>query len=97
VTDYSDNEDMSYIELDQLNLPVLTAATNNFSKDNKLGEGGFGEVFKVHFLPCPYIVLPVFCFVCFLCILSLFSVSALLAPGRPIRTLASDGSVAVGS
>jgi len=25
---------------------VLRAATNNFSEENKLGEGGFGEVFK---------------------------------------------------
>ncbi|CAO2189163.1 unnamed protein product [Urochloa humidicola] len=47
-TDTSKNEDdISYdFELDPLNLSVLTAATNNFSKDNKLGEGGFGEVFK---------------------------------------------------
>ncbi|CAL4997731.1 unnamed protein product [Urochloa decumbens] len=47
-TDTSNNEDdMSYdFELDPLNLPVLTAATNNFAKENKLGEGGFGEVFK---------------------------------------------------
>ncbi|CAO2210489.1 unnamed protein product [Urochloa humidicola] len=45
--DNSDTEDdISYIELDQFNLPTLTAATNNFAKDNKLGEGGFGEVFK---------------------------------------------------
>ena len=28
---------------------MLRAATNNFSEENKLGEGGFGEVFKVHF------------------------------------------------
>ncbi|CAO2210483.1 unnamed protein product [Urochloa humidicola] len=47
-TDASNNEDdISYnFELDPLNLSVLTAATNNFAKDNKLGEGGFGEVFK---------------------------------------------------
>ncbi|CAL4997751.1 unnamed protein product [Urochloa decumbens] len=43
----SDTEDdISYIELDQFNLSMLAAATNNFAKDNKLGEGGFGEVFK---------------------------------------------------
>ncbi|CAL5007285.1 unnamed protein product [Urochloa decumbens] len=47
-TDTSNNEDdISYdFELDPLSLSVLTAATNNFAKDNKLGEGGFGEVFK---------------------------------------------------
>ncbi|KAG2577776.1 hypothetical protein PVAP13_6NG047806 [Panicum virgatum] len=39
-------EDMGYVEPEQLNLVVLKAATNNFSEENKLGEGGFGEVFK---------------------------------------------------
>ncbi|CAL4997729.1 unnamed protein product [Urochloa decumbens] len=39
-------EDIGYVELEQLNLAVLRAATNNFSEENKLGEGGFGEVFK---------------------------------------------------
>ncbi|TVT97125.1 hypothetical protein EJB05_57636, partial [Eragrostis curvula] len=34
------------IEPGQLNLMVLRAATNNFSEANKLGEGGFREVFK---------------------------------------------------
>ena len=41
-------EDMGYVEPEQLNLVVLKAATNNFSEENKLGEGGFGQVFKVH-------------------------------------------------
>lgn len=54
--DNNDSEDdISHIELDQLNLPILAAATNNFAKDNKLGEGGFGEVFKVHFLPVSFL------------------------------------------
>ncbi|KAL6842253.1 hypothetical protein ACP4OV_027901 [Aristida adscensionis] len=39
-------EGLRYVDPDQLNLPVLRAATNNFSQENKLGEGGFGEVFK---------------------------------------------------
>ena len=50
VTDNS-NSNQDDIEPEQLNLVVLRAATNNFSEQNKLGEGGFGEVFKVHFLP----------------------------------------------
>jgi len=28
-------------------LHVVAAATNNFSSENKLGEGGFGPVYKV--------------------------------------------------
>jgi hypothetical protein len=53
VTDNSNSnqDDIGYVEPEQLNLAVLRAATNNFSEQNKLGEGGFGEVFKVHFLP----------------------------------------------
>ncbi|CAO2187621.1 unnamed protein product [Urochloa humidicola] len=39
-------EDIGYVEPEQLNLAVLRAATNNFSEENKLGEGGFGEVFR---------------------------------------------------
>lgn len=31
----------------QFNFPTIQAATNNFSDDNKLGEGGFGDVYKV--------------------------------------------------
>ncbi|WVZ94350.1 hypothetical protein U9M48_040250 [Paspalum notatum var. saurae] len=41
----SKEEDSEYIE-HELNLSALRAATNNFSEENKLGEGGFGEVFK---------------------------------------------------
>ncbi|KAF8749911.1 hypothetical protein HU200_012517 [Digitaria exilis] len=40
------DDDMAYIEPEKLNLVVLRAATNNFSEENKLGEGGFGQVFK---------------------------------------------------
>ncbi|PAN34375.1 hypothetical protein PAHAL_6G088300 [Panicum hallii] len=42
----SKEEDIGYVEPEQLNLVVLRAATNNFSEENKLGRGGFGEVFK---------------------------------------------------
>lgn len=46
----SKEEDIGYVESEQLiNLVVLRAARNNFSDENKLGEGGFGEVFKVHY------------------------------------------------
>ena len=33
--------------LNYISLQVLRVATSNFSINNKLGEGGFGEVFKV--------------------------------------------------
>ncbi|TVT97130.1 hypothetical protein EJB05_57641, partial [Eragrostis curvula] len=44
--DCSNEEDIGYVDLKQLNLPFLRAATDNFSEENKLGKGGFGEVFK---------------------------------------------------
>ncbi|KAH1155595.1 hypothetical protein GLYMA_18G219600v4 [Glycine max] len=36
----------STIESLQFNLPTIVAATNNFSYENKIGKGGFGEVYK---------------------------------------------------
>ena len=32
----------------QYDFATIEAATNKFSDDNKLGEGGFGQVYKVH-------------------------------------------------
>lgn len=37
----------SYVHPEKFTLPVLRAATGNFAAENKLGAGGFGEVFKV--------------------------------------------------
>ena len=37
-------------ELPVFSLKSILAATNNFSEVNKLGEGGFGPVYKVEFL-----------------------------------------------
>lgn len=37
------------LELPLFDMHTITAATNNFSEDNKLGEGGFGLVYKVIF------------------------------------------------
>ena len=34
-------------EMHYFNLRTMQAATNNFSDANKLGEGGFGPVYKV--------------------------------------------------
>jgi hypothetical protein len=50
LTDHDDNEeDIGNVGLDQINLLLLRTATDNFSEENKLGKGGFGEVFKVQF------------------------------------------------
>ncbi|CAN0924208.1 G-type lectin S-receptor-like serine/threonine-protein kinase RKS1 [Linum grandiflorum] len=38
-----------YPELPFFSLDVIRAATNNFSSDNKLGQGGFGSVYKGKF------------------------------------------------
>lgn len=42
VTEGEDSGEMHYI-----GLTTILAATNNFSNENKLGEGGFGPVYKV--------------------------------------------------
>lgn len=36
------------MELPLLDLATIVNATNNFSTDNKLGQGGFGPVYKVN-------------------------------------------------
>jgi interleukin-1 receptor-associated kinase 1 len=42
-----DDRSTSYVHPEKFTLRVLRAATGNFAVENKLGEGGFGEVFKV--------------------------------------------------
>ena len=37
------------LELPLFSLPSITKATENFSINNKLGEGGFGPVYRVSF------------------------------------------------
>ncbi|XVF27803.1 hypothetical protein REPUB_Repub14bG0140200 [Reevesia pubescens] len=39
-------EDIATLDSLQFNLRIIEAAVNNFSSDNKIGEGGFGEVYK---------------------------------------------------
>ncbi|ESW12016.1 hypothetical protein PHAVU_008G077600 [Phaseolus vulgaris] len=39
-------QESSTIESLQFNLPIIEAATSNFSQENKTGKGGFGEVYK---------------------------------------------------
>ncbi|KAM3701783.1 hypothetical protein ACJW30_05G200600 [Castanea mollissima] len=46
VPDKNDATDITTIESLQFDLATIQAATNKFSEDNKLGGGGFGEVYK---------------------------------------------------
>ena len=39
--------EITSIESLQFDLATIKAATNQFSDDNKVGRGGFGEVYKV--------------------------------------------------
>ncbi|KAK1438038.1 hypothetical protein QVD17_03839 [Tagetes erecta] len=45
-THEDESMDMSNIESLKYDFSTLSAATNNFSEDNKLGQGGFGAVYK---------------------------------------------------
>lgn len=42
------------LELPSFDLDTLIKATNNFSSENKIGEGGFGPVYSVNFLRVHY-------------------------------------------
>ncbi|KAK9084906.1 hypothetical protein Sjap_025317 [Stephania japonica] len=42
----SQDEEITTVESLQFTMEILRAATNNFSEANKLGEGGFGPVYK---------------------------------------------------
>ena len=44
---YTDEHNKKDLELPLLELSRIIKATNNFSFQNKLGEGGFGPVYKV--------------------------------------------------
>lgn len=43
-------DDISFVESLQYDFGKIKAATNDFSEANKLGEGGFGSVYKVNTL-----------------------------------------------
>lgn len=45
------NERQEDLELPLFDLDTVVNATHNFSRNNKLGEGGFGPVYKVKNMP----------------------------------------------
>jgi len=47
LTSTVDIEEMRMMESLRCDLHTIKAATRNFSRDNKLGQGGFGAVYKV--------------------------------------------------
>lgn len=47
LTDLSNTEIMTSVNLSFLDLSTLKIATENFAERNKLGQGGFGVVYKV--------------------------------------------------
>lgn len=47
--DAENTEDLEDFESVFINLSTLQSATANFDESNRLGEGGFGVVFKVYF------------------------------------------------
>jgi hypothetical protein len=46
-TGSTNQDDIQSIDSLLLDLSTLRAATDNFAESNKLGEGGFGSVYKV--------------------------------------------------
>ena len=45
--DYNGESHKKDLDLSTFDLSTIIKATNNFSINNKLGEGGFGPVYKV--------------------------------------------------
>lgn len=44
---HSGENNMDDLELPMFDFKTITMATNNFSEANKIGQGGFGSVYKV--------------------------------------------------
>lgn len=49
-TDQRNEDKKEDLELPLFELDTIATVTNNFSVNNKLGEGGFGPVYKVNLL-----------------------------------------------
>lgn len=46
VTDYVEESAVEDLELPYFDMVTISAATNHFASDNKIGQGGFGTVYK---------------------------------------------------
>jgi hypothetical protein len=47
LNNHTDNKENDDIDIPIFDLSTIANATNNFSIDNKLGQGGFGPVYEV--------------------------------------------------
>lgn len=47
--------DITTVQSLQFDFCILEATTNNFSDYNKIGEGGFGDVYKVELYKCDWL------------------------------------------
>lgn len=45
----ADEDEITIVESFQFNFDIVRAATNDFSNSNKLGQGGFGVVYRVRY------------------------------------------------
>lgn len=52
----SEANPLNNAELSFFNFSSIVIATNNFSDENKLGQGGFGPVYKVNYVTVDMIV-----------------------------------------
>jgi hypothetical protein len=59
MADITNPEDIHNIDSLIIDISTLRAATANFDEDNKLGEGGFGAIYKV---PILFIIKKLFTF-----------------------------------
>lgn len=48
MSDYENKEGKEDMELLTFDITTIAKATDNFASDNKLGQGGFGPVYKVN-------------------------------------------------
>ena len=55
LTDSTNAEDIESFDSLLIDISTLRSATDNFAESNRLGEGGFGAVYKVGHIPAQFI------------------------------------------